>query len=202
MLGATATDILLSEIVPCDATSGSAVLSYQKLRDDLTIHALTTKDIEKIEKTLIDKMRNCPPSSETGSTAELMRLVAQSWRDDGQLKRADSDYRLLSAYMDGASATLLMEIAVLQDWAKLKVQMKDNAAAQRLARSQSTLALKSYSHHEFGSSLAVDSLHFEAAILYSIGEARQARSIDVKAATIEATSRECGGLCRWKPGHK
>jgi hypothetical protein len=172
--------------------------SYQKIRNLLLGPTLDEKGVGKVEQLLIHDGENCKKANGTALFAELFRLVGNRWRTIGALRRADTSFDISYKHAAGTQNNLLGQISTLQDWSRLKVQMNDASGARRLASLQSSLARRAYLTHKFGSSLAVSSIYFEAAILNSIGDFKAASRKSAEAAALSRKSPECKGLCAWK----
>ena len=139
----------------------------------------------------------CLPSRHLGDIqliAGLMRLLAANWKRQGDLNRAEQLYQ--GAYQleeNTPGEPALGRIAVLRDWADLKVQLGELQRAKELATLQTELARRPNLPRP--SSLLISSLEFQAAIFEKVGLLDEAGAARHEAAKLSAQLDSCEAPC-------
>jgi len=142
----------------------------------------------EIDATLVRTQSQCrPPQSvlDRGNLAQLMQLVARNWMKRGTLERADELYWRAYDLVKGSGSEVPTafpaEIAVLQEWALLKLERGDDQKAKELTIRQTEIARTGTQTPEFGhgsnTAFLRQSLLFQARVFQYLGlaEARASK---------------------------
>ncbi|HEY2070852.1 MAG TPA: hypothetical protein VGG48_14960 [Rhizomicrobium sp.] len=181
----------------CSSDDTASVVAYQRLRNALTGKAFLSGNLDRTGKDLQREWPSCSQPMKAILMAELMRLLGEDWSDDGNLARADAAYRNADRYEASAQKDDLQKIAILQDWARLKVRMHATGEARKMAVLQTSIANADYLAHPLAASLLVFNLRFEAEILDETGGGQAGEVKRAEAGEIEKKEVKCSGVCSW-----
>lgn len=127
---------------------------------------------------------------------ELVRLMGSGWRRQGNVERSDKVY-CQAFRLANRSHEISAVLAVLKDWADLKVAMGDKAAARELAVSQAELARKEYESDQssrYNLALLIDALESEAYVFEKLG-LQEAEALRQERKELLEKADQCHGLC-------
>jgi hypothetical protein len=183
----------------CRTASGSVDEEvFRSLRDRLGAGVHDTDALCEIDAAIVRAQEDCP-SPHLGDTqliAGLVRLLAANWQRQGDLNRADKLYQEAYQLEEKTPDQLALgRIAVLRDWANLKVHLGELQRAKDLASLQTELARKEQQAGRASSSLLISSLEFQATIFGRVGSVDEANAARQEAAKLSAHPDACGGPC-------
>jgi hypothetical protein len=184
----------------CNTSSGSLDEgAFRSLRDRLGAGVNGTDALCEIDAALVQAQKDCSSTQHLGDIqliAGLMRLLAASWKRQGDLNRADQLYQAAYRLEEKTPDQLeLGKIAVLRDWANLKVQLGELQRARELAALQTELARRDQQAGRASSSLLISSLKFQATIFERVGSVDEASAARQEAARLSAHPDTCEGAC-------
>lgn len=114
--------------------------------------------------------------------AELMRLLARNWAQQGHPSQANNLYRDAHEILVRYNSSVLDRMIVLEDWANLKLVMGEPQSAQVIAKSLTDEARKEYqnstSNTDIYLNILIDALNFEISILKRTGDTNEASSAE------------------------
>jgi hypothetical protein len=129
--------------------------------------------------------------------SSLLRDLARQWQANGNLARADSLYDEALSRLQHAD--VLLETAILQDWATLKLARGAIGEAEYLARRQTVIARIRYEDDRGGADLLASCLEFQAGMLERVGSTDAAHDSRREAAELGSVPNSCNGLCALGP---
>jgi hypothetical protein len=151
---------------------------FRTVRDILRTGVSDADRLCSLDAAVTWSYNNCSPEVPGVSLmAEAVRLLAGNWRQHGELERADQLYTRANA-LRSTDLGVLGRIAVMQDWASLKVELGDVDGARYLADMQTTLARMKYEAQagDARPEVLIDALLFQARILQELGLASNAQA--------------------------
>jgi hypothetical protein len=114
----------------------------------------------------------------------LMELVADNWKRQGVLERADQLYGQSYLLMQRTWPYNWATIWVLQDWAMLKLDLGQSERAKELASLQAALAREAYEESATAKRILAEALTLQANVLEKIGLANESQVVRAEAEAL------------------
>jgi hypothetical protein len=186
----------------CSPTTGALnVAEHHSLRDRLEAGVAGPQELSRIETAVRQAQHDCSLAAHkvnVPTVAFLMRLLAINWEREGDPSRADQLFQEAYSTLGNAENGFLEKLAVLNDWANLKLVSGEPQRAAELARLQTSEARREYEHGESKEALRpslISALEFQAALFEQIGLTDEAHSAEQEVKRLAAEQKPCQGLC-------
>jgi hypothetical protein len=179
----------------CSRNDSTSSFTFQHIRNDLSAHKDSVADLKQLQSWLVGASHHCTREYDPTWISELLRLVASNWEDLGKLNEASGAYAASQDQIRGIPETELEEIAILQGWAEVQIQLGDLRHGKELAAEQARVAMQAYDKGKFGRDLAISALRFEISILEKAGDEASKRAVAKQMGHLADDKKYCDGLC-------
>lgn len=169
--------------------SQNDAVAFNMLRKLLADGVTNRERLCDIDAAVMRTQPSCKASARYGdllAVSDLMRLLARNWTEQQAFSRADHLYEQAYGMLQRADGDVYGSIAVLKDWATLKLRLGEWQRAKEIAERATAIARQAYKSSEFPSELLVASLRFQSRTLKALGLESEARVADREVHTLVA----------------